>query len=148
MAWDILMRRSWSIEDADATALHGFTAASLLAVPPRTYGHLRRLNDDRLELRYRRFLVLPEETIVLEPRQYAIGKGLVSPTLGDPAADGFTVLFRFLPRYRDDEAALARILALDDVHSVSITRTFRSLGRWVGSLWRAERTAADTHGTT
>ena len=148
MAWDILMRRSWSIEDADTTELHGFTAASLHAVPPRTYGHLRRLDDDRLALRYRRFLVLPEETIVLAPRQYAIGKGLVSPTLGDPAADGFTVLFRFLPRYRDDEAAIARVLALEDVRNVSITRTFRFLGRWVGSLWRAERSATHTHSTT
>ena len=140
MAWDILMRRDWTMaQDADAP-LRGFTTAACRGVPPRTYGHLRRRDDGAFEIAYRRFLVWPERTVTLPTEHHAVGRGLLSPVLVRRRADDeATPLFRFLPRYRGDEEALARAVGLGDVCDASITRSLR---RWAESLWREERAAA------
>lgn len=128
MAWDILMRRSGTLGNGQPSDLPGFTGASFRDVPPRTYGRLRHRGDGQIEFRYRRFLIFPERALALERRTFAIGKGLLSPTLVQRGeGDDFAVLFRFLPRYRDDEATVARTLGVEDVVDVSIVRGLRAL---------------------
>ena len=64
------------------------------------------------------------------------------PTLVEPCSDDdYAVLFRFLPRYRGDEAAVARSLSIDDVIDVPVARGFCTVGQWLESLWHDERVA-------
>jgi len=142
MGWDILTKRGWTFTYKPGAELAGFTAARLQGLPPRTYGGVRRTDDERLELRYRRFLVLPESTVVFERPRFAIGQGMVSPTLVESRSDDdYAVLFRFLPRYRGDEAAVARSLSIDDVIDVSAVRGVCAAGKWLQSLWQDESVA-------
>ena len=132
MAWDIVMRRGSSLEPdgGKASDLRGFSAASLRGVPPRTYGHLHRSPDGQLVFRYRRFLVLREQTLVLHPGAYAIGTGFVSPTLVEVReGSALAVRVRFLPRYRDDAAALARVLKLENVRDAPLPGRLRDVAQ-------------------
>jgi len=139
--WDVLSRRRRSFRP-DPEANWVFLSRDLGEAPLRTYGKLRREENDALKLTYRPFLVGREQTVTLPPGKYCVGRGFVYADLLKHEGED-TVRFGILPpRYKGHEAEVTRIYALATPTDVGLRAVWRFLQELLGIGVRSEPSRA------
>ena len=131
---DVLLGRSGAPADDGVWA---FASHGMRAVPPRSYGILRR-QPAGLELTYRRWLVLPARTVRVSPEHVEVAAALLGPVVvrvKDPGPyETLEQLFRLPPRYRGAEAKVAASLGSLRVRDVALLKGFKAVRAWVDAL--------------
>jgi len=137
--WDIVTLRSRRFVP-DKAANRMMLARQINRVPARTYGTLRRDEQDGLILQYRPWLVLPKRTLALSAGQYTIGQGLFYSQIMRVEPRGVSAVMLLPPRYRGHEEELVRIYALAGVREVGLRAAFR----WLRETLRGKAQPAAT----
>ncbi len=127
--WDFFTRRRKRFQPAP-NANWMFTARKVEHAPIRSYGKLLKHDDGKLTFEYRPWLVFPTRTVTLPATAYAIGRGLVYPTIMTVDGAKPKAIFSLPPRYRTHEEALAQIYGIRDVQDVGILKGFKAIWRW------------------
>ncbi len=96
----------------DATGNNVFLSRKLDKAPARTYGSLVREAGNRLVLKYRPWLVLPQCTVLLPEGSYVVAKGLIYSEISREEAGHMRSTVLLPPRYRSHEQRLADIYGL------------------------------------
>jgi hypothetical protein len=124
---------------ADPNQPQAFIGRGFARVPVRTYGWLRRTDDDKIEFCYRPWLVLPQRSLRVPEGELAITKGVFFPSVRHRASshERHRMLLLFLPRYRKHEQAIASHFRISDVRDGRVITGFRAVRSWL----------ADTVGT-
>jgi len=104
-----------------------FTGDEIEGVPRRTYGRLHQAPEgDRLTLKYRPWLVLPERTVVVPREGLVVGRGVFySEVLGhDAKTDQNRTLLLLPPRYVGHEELFARTYHISGTCEVGLRRAW------------------------
>jgi hypothetical protein len=129
--WDIVTLRSRRFVP-DKSANRMMLARQINRVPARTYGTLRRDEQEGLILQYRPWLVLPKRTLVLPAGQYAIGQGLFYSQIMRVEGRGVRAVMLLPPRYRGHEEELVSIYGLTGTREAGLLAAFRWLKETLG----------------
>ncbi len=131
--WDFftVRRRRFQLL-ADGNKL--FTGAKLDGVPVRTYGRLYQAADGTLTLKYRPWLVLPEQQVTVPREGLVVGCGVFySEVLGhDPKSDRNRTLLLLPPRYLGHEELFARTYHISGTCEVGLRRAWSWLKEALG----------------
>lgn len=127
--WDFVTRRRKRFRPAP-TRNAMFTARRLGAAPVRTYGYLIRDEAGRLVFEYRPWLVLPARRVELPEGRYAIGRGLIYPTLMQVDTAKPQAWLALPPRYRGHEEAVAQVYGIQEIRDVGLLKGLKAIWRW------------------
>ena len=131
--WDFLTRRKKRFTPS-AEGNVAFAASKLDKVPVRTYGKLRKTPEGKFAFTYRTWLVNAPKTIELPAGDFAIGNGLLYPTLERVEGEDSKALLNFPPRCASHEAELGRIYGLP-VNDVGLVKGFKAAWRWMKEVF-------------
>lgn len=111
-----------------------FTARKIEGVPVRTYGRLCQGADDRLVLKFRPWLVLPEREVAVPREGLVVGKGVFySEVLGhEKTADKLKSLLLLPPRYVGHEELLARTYHISGTTDIGLRKAWAWLKETLG----------------
>lgn len=132
-SWDFVTFRSRRFQLlADGNKL--FTGGKFDGVPARTYGRLYQDADGVLTLKYRPWLVMPEQAIQVPREGLVVGRGVFySEVLGhDPKSDQNRVLLLLPPRYLGHEELFARTYHISGTCEVGLRRAWSWLREGLG----------------
>jgi MFS family permease len=117
--WDYMTFRS-SRFTPDLVANKTFLGRKINKVPARTYGKLSRDEKGNLVLKYRPWLVLPAQSLILPEARYAVGKGLFFSEILQLDGDTARIAVLLPPRYRSHEEQIAAIYGLNCVRDTGL----------------------------
>ena len=142
-SWDFFTRRHSRFKLlADGNKV--FTACEIDGAPVRTYGQLHQGPDNRLTLKFRPWLVLPERSVVVPREGLVVGHGVFySEVLGfDQTADKNRTLLLLPPRYVGHEELFARTYHISGTCEVGLRKAWSWLKEALG--FKAQPTAPAT----
>jgi hypothetical protein len=116
-----------------------FLAREIEGVPARTYGRLVH-SAEGIEFKYRPWLILGEQRVVLPLESAVITKGLLYPSLGVPIGDRKSetvVVFRRC--YGPHVHAIASMLGIREVRESSFVSGVRAVASWFAETIRLGR---------
>ena len=128
-SWDFFTRRRKRFKPAP-NANWMFTARKVESAPIRSYGKLIKTDDGKLTFEYRPWLVFAKRTVTLPAGQYAIGRGLVYPTIMTIDGAKEKAVLSLPPRYRKHEEEVGQIYGIRDIRDVGILKGFKAIWRW------------------
>lgn len=131
--WDFLTRRKKRFTPSSEGNV-AFAAGKLTQVPVRTYGKLRKTPEGKFAFTYRAWMVGAPKTIEVPAGNFAIGNGLLYPTLERVEGEDSHALLNFPPRYASHEAELGKIYGLP-VNDVGLIKGFKAAWRWLKELF-------------
>lgn len=118
-SWDFftLRRHRFKVAPNDNKV---FAGGNLPAVPPRTYGRLRK-TEAGLSFAYKPWLVLPEKTAAIDDPTMHVGKGLFFSSVTNERGES-----RFLlpPRYRSHEEQFSQTYGLRGVKPAGLRKAW------------------------
>ncbi|MBI3415614.1 MAG: hypothetical protein HY043_09900 [Verrucomicrobia bacterium] len=114
-----------------------FSALKFDQTPVRTYGKLSRDEAGQLRFQYRPWLVAPRRSVALPAVEPSVGRGLLhSEIVSAERADApQRTLFLLPPRYRNHEAELASLFALEGVCDIGLRKGFKAIWRWCAGIF-------------
>lgn len=124
-SWDFFTRRHSRFKLlADGNKV--FTACEIDGAPVRTYGQLHQGPDNRLTLKFRPWLVLPERSVIVPREGLVVGRGVFySEVLGfDQTADKNRTLLLLPPRYRGHEELFARTYHISGTCDIGLRKAW------------------------
>ncbi len=130
--WDFLTRRKKRFTPS-AEGNIAFAAEKLEKVPLRTYGKLRKTPDGKFAFTYRAWLVSAPKTVEIPAGNFAIGNGLLYPTLERIEGEESSPVLNFPPRCASHEAELGKIYGLP-VQDVGLLKGFKAAWHWLKEL--------------
>jgi hypothetical protein len=131
--WDILTVRRHRFKP-HATENKMFLSRKVEKAPARSYGRLGRDAQGNLTLKYRPWLVLPEQSVTLPPGKYAIGKAVFYSDIHQVEGEKTRTALMLPPRYRGHEEELLRIYGLDGISPAGL----RAAWQWIKGLFGGE----------
>ena len=132
-AWDLVTFHSSRFKVGSESNV-AFLAQKTQGTPIRTCGTLSRNTDNTLTVRYRPWLVLPSRSIVLPAGRYAVGRGVLHPTLIQLEATAEKEAISFPPRCSSHEAELATQYGAFEVRDTGI----RAAWSWLKSSFTGQ----------
>lgn len=129
--WDYFtLRRKRFVPDKVENKM--FLALPINKVPVRTYGRLFRDEHGRLAFKYRPWLVLPQQTLVLPEGQYESGRGVFYSEVVKVAGDEVRAFLLLPPRYLGHEAHVAEVYKLSGVRDIGLRAAWNSMKEMFG----------------
>jgi len=124
--WDSLTLRNKRYQP-DPTRNRIFLGRRINKVPARTYGTLTRDGKGNLALRFRPWLFLPPQEMILPEGQYAVGRGLVNSEIMKIEGEKTRTAILLPPRYRSHEEQLVKMYGLTGVKPVGLSAAVKWL---------------------
>jgi hypothetical protein len=136
IAWDLVSFHSRRLQFKGGSAVT-FLARKWAGVPVRTRGKIERNAGGTLVFTYRPWLVLPVRSIELPAGRYAIGRGVLHPSL--ILLDGVedSDVANFPPRFSSHESALAEVSGATEIRDTGI----RAAWSWLKGCFGGNTTA-------
>lgn len=108
-----------------------FTSRKIQQIPTRTWGRLARNPQGQLVFAYRPWLIMTPRIITLPVGNFAVGRGLIHPSLLLIQGGSAQSLFHFPPRCRTHEEKLAETLGCSEVRDIGL----RGVWKWILELF-------------
>jgi len=140
LSWDWMRGASRRLDPTTAP-LVAFTSSGLRALPVRTLGRVEPAEGERApRFTWRRALVLGRRSVEL-PWDFAVRRGLVSPTLFAIGGIREPVLLRMPPRWKGHEEPLCDRVGAREVQDGRFVRGVKAAWGWLVGFVRGEESA-------
>lgn len=131
-SYDILSRKHKK-NKINSEKILAFSGKSIHKIPTRTYGYLKRNEDNSIEFIFKPWLIKPARSIVISEASinFEIGKGLVYPVILESNTKSNKIHFRLPPRYRSHEIELNDVLGIKTLREIGMLKGLRAMRQWV-----------------